>query len=177
MLSDREAAAAGAHFLILVAHKDQALKPDQWRRDGWGKGTSDAFLILLFAQVFGIPTHYRPVNPLIPEYQAVLDRWRGRDEAAFRAAMQAAADWRITRSKGSTERTTYEFDESFNGVYPAELLAVQALRQREGMAHVDTGHLLIDTPWTILRALPACAPHPLAVAVEQRVRHDYPDFR
>ncbi|WAW97318.1 hypothetical protein LGM68_11150 [Xanthomonas citri pv. malvacearum] len=176
MLSQWDATEAGARFLIQVAHKDQALKPDEWRREGWGKGTNDAFLIFLFAQAFGIPTHYQPVHPLIPEYQAVLDQWRSTDAAVFQTAMQAALDWHITRSKDSTERNTYEFDESFNGVYPAELLAVQALRQRDGLPHFDTGHLLIDTPWAILSKLPECPPHPLAMAVEERVRRDYPDY-
>ncbi|MCC4595872.1 hypothetical protein NRY95_01140 [Xanthomonas campestris pv. phormiicola] len=177
MLSDWEATEAGARFLIQVAHKDQALNPEEWRREGWGKGTNDAFLIFLFAQVFDIPTHYQPANPLIPEYQAVLDHWRSTDAAVFQAAMQAAADWHITRSKDGTERNKYEFEDDLYRVYPAELLAIQALRQREGLPHIDTGHLLIDTPWAVLRNLPECPPHPLAVAVEERVRRDYPDYR
>jgi hypothetical protein len=177
MLSQWEATEAGACFLIQIAHKDQASNPEDWRRTGWGKGTSDAFLISLFAQAFGIPTHYRPINPLIHEYQAVLDHWRSTDAAVFRTAMQAAADWHITRSKDGTERNKYEFEDDLYRVYPAELLAVQALRQRDGLPHFDTGHLLIDTPWTVLRNLPECPPHPLAVAVEERVRRDYPDYR
>ncbi|WP_235801472.1 hypothetical protein [Xanthomonas citri] len=90
-----------------------------------GKGTNDAFLIFLFAQAFGISTHYQPVHPLIPEYQAVLEHWRSTDAAAFQAAMQAAADWHIARSKDGTERNTYEFEKDIDRVYPAELLAVR----------------------------------------------------
>ncbi|MDZ7942593.1 hypothetical protein [Xanthomonas campestris] len=177
MLSQWEATEAGARFLVQVAQKDQALKPDEWRREGWGKGTNDAFLIFLFAQAFGISTHYQPVHPLIPEYQAVLEHWRSTDAAAFQAAMQVAADWHIARSKDGTERNTYEFEKDIDRVYPAELLAVQALRQRDGLPHFDTDHLLIDTPWAILRNLTECASHPLAVTVEERVRRDYPYFR
>ena len=61
--------------------------------------------------------------------------------------------------------------------YPGELLAIQALHRRDGLPEFTTGHLLVDTPWAILRDLPPCEPHPLAVQVEARLKHDFPDFR
>jgi hypothetical protein len=177
MLSHWRDAEIGARLLIDVAHKDQAVKPEKWRKDGWGKGTHDAFLIALFSQVFNIPTHYRPARPLIAEYQTLLEVWRTTEESIYVQAMQAAAEFHISRSKDATERNDYEFDDYFHRVYPAELLAVQALRRREGLPEFTTGHLLIDTPWPIIRDLPDVAPDPLLVEVEARMKRDYPDFR
>lgn len=177
MLSHWREAKIGAELLIDVAHKDQAINPEKWRKDGWGKGTHDAFLIALFSEIFAIPTHYRPARPLIPEYQSLLEVWRTSDKTAYEQAMQAAAEFHISRSKDSTERNEYEFEKPFYRVYPAELLAVQSLRRREGLPEFTTGHLLIDTPWSIIRDLPEVAPPPLLVEVEARMKHDYPDFR
>ena len=177
MLSLWEEAQSCAHWLIDVAHRDQAVKPDEWRKDGWGKGTNDAFLIFLFSQAFGIPTHYRPVNPLIPEYRGLLDNWRTEDKAAFQRTMHAAAEFHISRSKDGTDKNTYEFEKDFDRVFPAELLAVQALRRRDGLSEFEAGHALIDAPWGVIRDLPAAKPHPLAVAVEARLKRDYPEFR
>lgn len=177
MLSHWREAEIGARLLIDVAHKDQAVKPEKLRKDGWGKGTHDAFLIALFSQVFNIPTHYRPARPLITEYQTLLEVWRTTEEFIYAQAMQAAAEFHISRSKASTSRVDYEFDSYFHEVYPAELLALQALRRREGLPEFTTGHLLVDTPWAIIHDLPEVAPHPLLSEVEARMKHDYPDFR
>jgi hypothetical protein len=177
MMSQWSEAHACAGLLIRIAHKDQSLNPAEWRKDGWGKGTNDAFLIQLFSQAFGIDTHYTPVNAMIPEYRALLDRWRTTDEAQFRAVMQTAAEFHLSRSKDGTDRNKYEFEKDIDRVYPAELLAVQALRRRDGLPEFETGHLLIDTPWRVVRDLPRCEPHPLAVAVEQRLIQDFPGFR
>lgn len=177
MLSLWEETQHCAHWLIDVAHRDQEVKADVVRKDGWGKGTNDAFLIFLFSQAFDLPTHYRPVNPLLPAYQQLLDCWRTSDKTAFQQAMQAAAEFHISRSKPGTDKNKYEFEEDIDRVFPAELLVVQALRRRDGLPEFETGHALIDTPWAVIRDLPQAAPHPLAVATEARLRHDYPQFR
>lgn len=177
MLSWWDQAATCASLLIDVAHKDQTTTPAQWRKDGWGKGTHDAFLIALFAQAFGLPTHYQPVEPLIPEYQGLLDAWRTHDEATYQRAMQAAIAFHISRSKNATSRNDFEFDDYFHRVYPAELLAVQALRRRDGLPDYRAGHALVDTPWAVIRELADEAPHPLMAQVEERMRRDHPGFR
>ncbi len=141
------------------------------------QGTSDAFLVHLFSQAFGIETGFKPAKSLVSEYQILLDNWQIIDESAFRDAMQAAAEFHISRSKDDTDRSTYEFHYGFDRLFPAELLAVQALRRRDGLPGFDTGHLLIDAPWAIVRDLPKTEPHPLAVAVETRLKQDYPQFR
>ncbi len=64
-----------------------------------------------------------------------------------------------------------------NRVFPAELRLVQPLRRRKGLPEFAIDHLLIDTPWTLVRDLPAVEPHPLAAAVEARLIEDYPQFR
>ena len=176
MLSQWEEARSCAHWLIDVAHRDQAVLADVARKDGWGKGTNDAFLIVLFAQAFDLPTHYRPVNPLIPAYQNLLDCWRTDDKETFQQAVQAAAEFHISRSRDATDKNTYEFNGDLDRVFPAELLAVQALRRRDGLPEFETGHALIDTPWAVIRDLPDADPHPLAVATEARLRQDYPAF-
>jgi hypothetical protein len=177
MLSQWEEAKTCAQFLIQVAEKNQSLKTDKGRADGWGKGTNDAFLVALFCEAFALKTVYYPVNPIIPEYQGVLDYWKTTNQETYRQVMQAAAEFHISRSKGSTNKVTYEFDDLFDSIFPAELLAVQALRRRDGLPEFETGHLLIDTPWAVIRDLPEVEPHPLIAIVEARIKHDYPAFR
>lgn len=162
-------------LLIRIAHKDQALNSQEWRKDGWGKGTNDSFLIQLLSQAFGIETHYAPASSMLPEYQALLDHWHTTNEMQFRTVMQAACEFHINRSKDGTERNKYEFEKDIDRVYPAELLAVQALRRRDRLPEFESGHLLVDTPWKIIRDLPPCEPHPLAAAMEKRLKQDYPD--
>ncbi|MGL5632594.1 MAG: hypothetical protein ACRDD3_09545 [Azovibrio sp.] len=177
MVSQWGLAAVCAQLLIDVAHKDQAINSEGIREKAWGKGTNDAFLIYLLSQAFDIPTHYIPVHPLIPEYEGLLGAWRTEDEATFRNAMHAAAEFHISRNKDGTERNTYEFEKYFDRVYPGELLAIQALRRRDGLPEFVTGHLLVDTPWSILCDLAPSEPHLLTVQVEVRLRHDFPEFR
>jgi len=175
MLSDWEHGRMCASYLIAIAHKDMRINVPVIRKEGWGKGTNDAFLIGLFSQAYDIPTHYESANPMVAPYRQLLEVWRTTDQAAFQHAMNVAAEFHISRSKDSTDRNDYEFDHYIDRVYPGELLAVQALRRRDGLPAFDTGHVLVDTPWSILRDLPTCEPHPLAVALEVRLRKDDPE--
>ena len=109
--------------------------------------------------------------------QQLLDAWRTQDESIFRSAMQAAADFHVSRAKPSTGKTFYEFDTALDRLFPAELLAVQALRRRDGLPAFEAGHLLVDGPWAVIKDLPDAEPHPLTVRVEARLHRDYPDFR
>jgi hypothetical protein len=104
MLSQWHEAEICARLLIQTAEKNQRLKTDKARKDSWGKGTNDAFLIALFCEAFALKTDYYPVNPIIPEYQNVLDHWKTSDEAAYRQVMQAAAEFHISRSKAGNEK-------------------------------------------------------------------------
>ncbi|QHG87269.1 hypothetical protein [Xanthomonas cucurbitae] len=81
-------------------------------------GSSDAFLIGLFSQAFGMQTDFVAPVELIPEYQALLDHWHSHDEAMFAAVMQKAADFHISRSKQNTDHTRYEFDATLDQVFP-----------------------------------------------------------
>jgi hypothetical protein len=164
-----------AFYLIQVAHKDMRINVPEIRKDGWGKGTNDAFLIYLFSQAYGIPTHYEPAKPIVEPYRRLLELWRSTNEEAFRSAMMEAAEFHISRSKDGTDRNMYEFEKDIDRVYPGELLAVQSLRRRDGLPEFETGHLLIDTPWSIIRDLPDCETHPLAAALEERLRKDDPE--
>ena len=176
MLSDWVLGRMCAYYLIQVAHKDMLINVPAIRREGWGKGTSDAFLIFLLSQAYDIPTHYESAKPLIQPYQHLLKVWRTADQGIFRHAMTEAAEFHISRSKDSTDRVQYEFEHDIDRVYPGELLAVQSLRRRDGLPEFETGHLLVDTPWSILRDLPECEPHPLALALEARLRCDDPEY-
>ncbi|WDM66105.1 MULTISPECIES: hypothetical protein [Xanthomonas] len=176
MLSWWDSAETCAQLFIEMAEKDQRLNTlHEMRRIM--HGSSDAFLIGLFSQAFGMQTDFVAPVELIPEYQALLDHWHSHDEAMFAAVMQKAADFHISRSKQNTDHTRYEFDATLDQVFPAELLAVQALRRRQGLPEFKTDHLLIDTPWAFVRDMPPVAPHPLAAAVEARLVQDYPQFR
>lgn len=102
MLSKWEETETCARFLIALAEKNQNRYEDVDRKHGWGKGTVDAFLIALFCEAFGLKTVYYPVNPLIPEYQALLDHWKTTDKTLYQTIMQAAAEFHSNRSKNST---------------------------------------------------------------------------
>ncbi len=175
MLSDWALGRQCAFYLIQIAHKDMRINVPVIRREGWGKGTNDAFLIGLLSQAYEIPTHYEPAKPMLELYRRLLEVWRSTDHDVFCGAMAEAAEFHISRSKGSTDRTWYEFESYYDSVYPSELLVVQALRRRDGLPEFETGHLLIDTPWSIIRDLPDCDIHPLAVALEERLRKDDPE--
>ncbi|MGO1069466.1 hypothetical protein [Lysobacter sp. CA199] len=177
ILSRWEQSEICARVLIDVAEKDLRIKPLKFYSDGWRRGTNDAFLIYLLSEAFGIQTDYKPTDSLIPEYQGLLDVWRTKDASTFQQAMQAAAEFHVSRSRESTNKTTYEFDYTFDRVFPAELLAVQALRRRFELPEFKAEHLLVDTPWSLIRDLPAVDPHPLAVEAEARLRADFPSFR
>jgi hypothetical protein len=176
MLSDWERGSLCAYYLIQLAHKDMRINHPSIRKDGWGKGTNDAFLIALLSQAYNIETHYESVNPMVEAYRELLAIWETRDQAVFQRAMSDAAEYHITRSKDGTERNKYEFEKDIDRVYPGELLAVQALRRRDGLPEFTSGHLLVDTPWSIIRDLPECEPHPLAARLEYRLRHEDPDL-
>jgi hypothetical protein len=172
MLSDWTLGRLSAYYLIQIAHKDMRINHPSIRKDGWGKGTHDAFLIGLLSQAYDLRTRYEPAKPMIELYQRLLEVWRTDNQEVFRAAMAEAAEFHISRSKGSTDRIRYEFEGYYDSIFPSELLAVQALRRRDGLPDFATGHLLIDTPWSIIRDLPECEPHPLAVKLEERLRSE-----
>ena len=176
MLSDWEHGLLCAYYMIQLAHKDMRINHPSIRREGWGKGTNDAYLVALLSQAYNIETQYESVNPIIEPYRRLLEVWRSTDEAAFQQAMSDAAEYHITRSKDGTEKNKYEFEKDIDRVYPGELLAVQALRRRDGLPDLKTGHLLIDTPWSIIRDLPECEPHPLAKALEDRLQSEDPEL-
>ncbi|MDO5691580.1 MAG: hypothetical protein Q4G70_03740 [Pseudomonadota bacterium] len=177
MLSHWDEAAACAELLVATAHKEMRVANPLTFPKGWGKGTSDAFNVFLMAQAFGIPCHFKPAKPLIPEYQSVLDHWRTDDLERFQQVMQAAAEYHISRSKGSTNKVEYEFEDVWDQLYPGELLAIQALRRRDGLPEFETGHIYIDTPWSLIRDLPPAEPDPLLEQVIARLKQDYPTFR
>ncbi|MCI2261480.1 hypothetical protein [Xanthomonas indica] len=176
MLSWWEEARICSQRFLEMAEKDQRINTlPQSRR--LAEGTNDAFLALLFSDAFGIPTDFAPQKPVIAAYRSLLDHWKTTDEATFTNAMQGASEFHISRSKHSTGSTFYEFDRDIDRLFPGELLAIQALRRRDGQPEFETGHLLVDAPWAIVRDLPPVAPHPLAAAVEARLKQDYPLFR
>jgi hypothetical protein len=178
MLSEWRAGKASAERLIDIAHKDQRINVSQIRKDGWGKGTSDAFIIYLLSTAYNIPTHFEPVRPLDPVYQRLLKTWRTEDESEFQRAMQEAAVFHVEHSfYGGAGKKVFEFEVGFDLVYPGELLAVQAVRRRDGLPEFQTGHLLVDTPWSIVRDLPLVPPDALATSLEERLRHDFPQFK
>jgi hypothetical protein len=176
MLSQWEKARICSVRLIEMVEKDQRVNTGRGSRR-IKQGTSDAFLIYLLSSAFEIETSFTPAKPLISVYQTLLDGWRTAEEGRFKLAMQSAAEFHIQRSRDDTNKNKYEFTRVFDQIFPAELLVIQALRRRDGLPAFETGHALIDTPWSVIKELPEVEPHPLAVAVEARLKKDYPTFR
>lgn len=165
-----------ARLFIEMAEKDQRINTMREMRR-IKHGTSDAFLIGLFSQAFNIETDFVTPKPLVPGYRALLEHWQSVDQATFTTVMQEAADFHISRSKENTDRQRYEFDPTLDRCFPAELLAVQALRRRKGLPEFAADHLLIDTPWDYLQEMKSMERYALADAVEARLVQDYPEFR
>lgn len=176
MLSEWELGRICAERFIEMAEKDERVnRPPATRMVN--HNTNDVFLVGLFSQAFDIPTSFQPRKPLIEPYQQLLDAWRTNDESVFQTAMRAASEFHITRAKSSTGSKFYEFHTAFDRLFPAELLAVQALRLRDGLPAFEAGHLLVDGPWAVIKDLPEAEPNPLTVQVEAQLHRDYPDFR
>ncbi|MBV6811285.1 hypothetical protein KWH19_16230 [Xanthomonas campestris pv. pennamericanum] len=176
VLSDWTTGKVCAQRFLEMAEKDERLNTlPQSRRIA--HDTHDVFLVGLLSEGYDLATHFEPREPLIAPYQALLDTWKSHDQDTFAQAMSEAADFHLSRSKASTGSRTYEFDRDFDRVFPLELLAVQALRRRDGMPEFPSGHALIDGPWSVLNDLSCPPPHPLMAAVLARVEEDYPLFR
>lgn len=176
MLSWWDDAAICAKRYVEMAEKDQRVNTLPAMRK-IKNSTSDVFALALFSTELEIPTDFAPLNPLVPEYRSVLDAWATQDELKFQAVMQIAADFHVSRSKENTDHTRYEFDATIDRVFPAELLAVQALRRRHRLPEFQVDHPLIDEPWKVLRAMESDDDFALARAVEERLIRDYPQFR
>ena len=176
MLSQWELGTVCAEHFLQMAEKDQRVNQPPATRM-LNHNTHDVFLIGLFSQAFDRPTTFTPRLPLIEPYQQLQDVWRTSDEAVFQAAMHAASEFHITRAKSSTANKFYEFNYDIDRLFPAELLAVMALRQRDGLPAFTARHLLVDGPWQVIGQLPEAAPDPLILQVEAQLKLDYPDFR
>lgn len=166
-----------AHWLARVAETNQRLRPPEARSAGWGKGTSDAFLIALFAEALGVSTTYEPVNPLHTAYAGLLSHWRTRDEETFRQAMQAAAVYHQSQSRISTEKTPFDFDDPPDWIFPMELLAVQSLRRREGLPAFQSGNAIVDTAWAVAQDLRLSDCSPLVSQTAARLQSDHPQLQ
>lgn len=176
MLSWWDQASTCAQLFIEMAEKDQAINTTPGMRR-IKHGTSDAYLLSVFSTQFKAPTSFVPPSALIPQYQAVLDAWNTEDEARFQAVMQTAAEFHISRSRENTDRIRFEFDATIDRVFPAELLAIQALRRRHKLPEFDADHALIDEPWKVLRNIKSISLNEIAKSVENRLIEDYPRFR
>lgn len=174
MLGWWEEAQVCAKGFIEIAEKDQRLRIPESRR--LRHGTLDAFLIGLFSQVFSIETAFQSLKPIHPAYVALLQHWNAPDAADFVPAMQAATEFHIKQSRESTDSVSYEFDDYFNRIFPVELLAVQSLRRRNQLPEIEIGHPLVDDTWATITRLPNARPDPLLLAVEARLKNEYPLF-
>ncbi len=163
-----------AEAFLWLAEKDQRLRTPESRR--LTNGTTDAFLIRLFSDVWDLPTRFQSLDPLEDCYAQLLTQWRTADQGAFEAVMKDATEFHIRRSKPSTDHTTFEFDHLFEQVFPTELLAIMSLRKRLNLPTFPAGHALVDAPWEVMRALPQPVPYPLTAQLETRFKQDYPTF-
>ncbi|MCC4595438.1 hypothetical protein NRY95_05565 [Xanthomonas campestris pv. phormiicola] len=166
-----------ARWLAHVAETNQRLKPPEVRSTGWGKGTSDAFLIALFADALDVSTTYAPVRPLHTAYADLISQWRTRNEDTFRQAMQAAAVYHESQSRISTEKTPFDFDDPPDWIFPMELLAVQSLRRRDGLPEFQAGNAMVDNAWVAAQGLRLSNCTPLALQAAARLQSDYPQLQ
>ncbi len=163
-----------AQSFVGIAEKDQRLRIRESRR--LRHGTVDAFLISLFSEAFSIETVFQSLKPIHSVYSKLLQCWNSENDQEFVTAMQAAAEFHISRSRNSTNSASYEFDDYFSRVFPVELLMVQALRQRDNLPAIEVGHPLVDETWATLIQLPGVPEDPLLLAIETRLKTDFPMF-
>ncbi len=175
MLGQWNKARICAKGLIDIAEKDQCLRIPESRR--LHHGTVDSFLIGLFSQAFLIKTEFQSLKPMHPVYVTLLKHWNSSNKEEYIAAMRAALEFHISRSRESTDSVSYEFDDYFNRVFPVELLAVQSLRRRDHLPAMEIRHPLVDDAWSTITQLPAVPVDPLLLAIEARLKNDYLLFR
>jgi hypothetical protein len=175
MLGWWEEAEICAKGFIEMAEKDQRLRIPESRR--LRRGSVDAFLIGLMSQAFSIETVFQSLNPIPPVYADLLLYWNSEDSLQFMKSMQAAMEFHISRSRESTDKVSYEFDDYFNRIFPVELLVVQALRKRDHLPEFDVGHVWVDNIWLTIKQLPNVPSDPLLPALEARLQNEFPLFR
>jgi hypothetical protein len=175
MLGRWDVAQICANGFIEIAEKDQRLRIPGSRR--LRHGTLDAFLVSLFSQAFLIETVFQSIKSIHPVYAALLQYWGSPNPTDFVPAMQEATEFHVSRSRDSSDSVEYEFDSSFTRVFPVELLMVQSLRRRDNLPAIEIGHPLVDDAWSTITQLPSVPADSLLVAVEARLKKDYPLFR
>lgn len=166
-----------ADWLARVAESNQRLYTDEGRIDSWGRGTSDAFLIALFADALQVKTTYTPVRPLHAAYAEVLAHWRTLDEPIYRQAMQGAAVYHESQCQRDAGAVQCEFDSPPDWVFPMELIAVQSLRRREGLPAFQTGNAIVDAAWAVAQDLRLSDCSPLVLQTAARLQSDYPQLQ
>ncbi len=174
MLEEWDVGRVCAGRFIEMADKEARVRPEiDWRLD---RDSVDGFALALLSDGFGMALHPLPITAE-PAYAALIETWRSDDAEAFALAMSDAADFHWKRSRDSTGRIFYEFNDLFDRLFPSELLAVQALRQMHSLPEFATGHPLIDAPRAVIKSLPAPTPDPLFTDTEAFLRRHLPTFR
>ncbi len=174
MLGDRNVGRICAERFIEMADKEARVRPEiDWRLD---QDSVDGFTLALLSDGLEMAQHPLPITAE-PAYAALIQVWRSEDVDVFSLAMSDAADFHWKRSRDSTGNTLYEFNDLFDRVFPSELLAVQALRQMHSLPEIETGHLLIDAPWAVIKSSLAPTPDLLFTDTEAFLRRHLPAFR
>ena len=87
---------------------------------------------------------------LLGDYTDVVEAWGDAD--AVGAALQAALDRHVKRSKTKRKGDLAEFEDVVMYAFPAEVLAVVRVREQLGLATPEPDHPLWQSPLTQTRA-------------------------
>lgn len=90
------------------------------------------------SRTLGVTLEEHPYGALI----AALDK---RDSGSMGDALYSACDFHVSRSKTSTSRTTYEFDDFSYRIYPAEIFGFLRVCQDLEFAFDRPKHPVLDT--------------------------------
>lgn len=108
----------------------------------WDLTPFEPFMVKLYALWRGrnLDVRHPHICPL-GVYQQVFDTWES--EQAFAAALRAICDYHCERTD---QRGDNEFQWSPYDVFPAEILALQRVRQELGLPQVTIEHPLLNNP-------------------------------
>jgi hypothetical protein len=127
----------------LAAHLEASIRTGVFGK--WVSANAfEPFILQLHAKRLGRVIDFGGPTPSLGPYEAVFSAWSA-DDGSFALAIREACDHHLM-SVNDTSNWTAEFAASIYRVWPAEIIAVERVRQRLGLSTPRVEHPLLATP-------------------------------
>jgi len=128
--------------------------------------------------VIGLDARWRGVSPPVLKHKLKSDHvyaefltcLDAKDSTALPDKLTAMCDLHLARSRNSTSRETYEFDDIDYRIYPAEVFAALKVCEALGIPLKGFSHPIIDTPLAQLGAPKQALIDPLLERVKLKLK-------